>query len=171
MHGSAPKYHHRFVGGNFRLDPVQAVVLTIKLRHLPEWHAARRENALLYDELFHAHGLVDDGFVVPPRTVYSELAEEAGAPADHHVFNQYVIRAKNRDNLVRHLQSRQVGVEIYYPIPLHKQECVATLGYNALSFPESEKASAETLALPIYPELTDAMQEYVVDQIKAFYRE
>jgi dTDP-4-amino-4,6-dideoxygalactose transaminase len=168
VHGGAPKYHHNIIGGNFRLDPIQAVVLSIKLPHLDSWHRARRDNAELYGRLFRQKGLGDD-LVSQPRAVYHSAADNPDAARDYHIYNQYVIRAKDRDALLRYLVKEGIGVEIYYPIPLHKQKCLGELGYNDLSFPEAEKAAAGTLALPIYPEMTDSMQEYVVDRIAAFY--
>lgn len=168
VHGSKPKYYHRLVGGNFRLDPVQAVVLDIKLPHLPAWHQARRENAARYRRLFAAAGLPESGRVSLPKAVYADLAGQDGA--DHHIYNQFVIRAEARDALISHLHAAGIGAEIYYPVPLHRQECVASLGYHRLSFPEAERAAQETLALPIYPELTEAMQQEVVAAVAAFYQ-
>jgi dTDP-4-amino-4,6-dideoxygalactose transaminase len=170
VHGSAPKYYHRLIGGNFRLDPIQAVVLGIKLPHLPAWHQARRDNAARYQRLFTETGLPARGAVTLPRAVYAAAAHQGGG-ADHHIYNQFVIRARNRDGLIKHLHGSGIGAEIYYPVPLHQQECVAHLGYHRLSFPEAERAARETLALPIYPELTGAMQQEVVAAIAAYYRD
>ena len=170
VHGGAPKYHHEIMGGNFRLDPIQAVVLSIKLPHLDSWHQARRENGDLYGKLFKARGLGGD-LVRLPEAVYRSEAEKLAQVPDFHIYNQYVIRAKDRDGLISYLREEGIGAEIYYPIPLHKQKCLKEMGYNGLSFPEAEKAAAETLALPIYPELTDSMQEYVVERIAAFYEQ
>ncbi len=169
VHGSAPKYYHRLIGGNFRLDPLQAVVLDIKLPHLPTWHQARRDNAGRYQRLFTEAGLLATGVVTLPHAVYGEAARRDGV-ADHHIYNQFVIRVEARDELIQHLHSSGIGAEIYYPVPLHQQECVASLGYGGLSFPAAERAAQETLALPIYPELTEAMQQEVVAAIAAFYR-
>lgn len=169
-HGSEIKYHHRLVGGNFRLDALQAAVLTVKLPHLPAWHKARRRNAEFYNHLFDRSGLIAEGLIGIPSAAYKKRAEAEEIEPDYHIYNQYVIRAAERDRLRDFLISQQVGVEVYYPVPMHKQECVAALGYDRLVFEEAEKAAAETLALPIYPELTDAMQHYVVDRIKAFYQ-
>lgn len=169
IHGGNPKYHHAVIGGNFRLDPLQAVVLDIKLKYLPAWHQARRHNGALYNRLFNESGLIARGLIKIPDAVYKELAERGPAGTDYHIYNQYVIRADRRDDLRAFLQNKRIGVEVYYPIPLHKQKCVADLGFNSLSFPEAEKAAIETLALPIYPELTDDMQQYVVDSINEFY--
>ncbi|MFO7605307.1 MAG: DegT/DnrJ/EryC1/StrS family aminotransferase [Desulfurivibrionaceae bacterium] len=168
VHGGAPKYHHDIIGGNFRLDPIQAAVLSIKLPHLDSWHQARRDNAALYGRLFSQQGLSGD-LLTQPKAVYRAAAESLEPLPDFHIYNQYVIRVKDRDALLSFLINQGIGVEIYYPIPLHKQKCLAELGYNDLSFPEAERAAADTLALPIYPEMTDSMQEYVVDRIAAFY--
>lgn len=168
VHGSAPKYHHVVVGGNFRLDPIQAVVLSIKLPHLDSWHRQRRENAERYRQLFRATGL-EDGRVKLPVAVYEAASAEAGGHPDFHIYNQFVIRAEHRDELMRYLLADGVGVEVYYPIPLHRQKCLGGLGFEELAYPVSEQAAAETLALPIFPELTAAMQERVVAGIVKFY--
>ncbi|MEJ2032110.1 MAG: DegT/DnrJ/EryC1/StrS family aminotransferase [Deltaproteobacteria bacterium] len=170
VHGSAPKYYHKLVGGNFRLDALQAAVLDRKLPHLPAWHKARRRNAEFYNRLLVDSGLVAEGKIVPPAAVYQEEAAREKIEPDYHIYNQYVIRAADRDGLRDFLARHEVGTEIYYPVPLHRQECLVGQGYDELSFPEAEKAAAETLALPVYPELTDAMQHYVVERIAAFYR-
>lgn len=168
VHGSAPKYYHRFIGGNFRLDPIQAVVLDIKLAHLPAWHQARRENAARYQRFFAESGLVERGIVSLPQAAYAAAVHQGDA-VDHHIYNQFVIRAQQRDGLLKHLHAAGIGAEIYYPVPLHQQECVANLGYHQLSFPVAERAARETLALPIYPELTETMQQEVVAAVAAFY--
>ena len=170
VHGGAPKYHHGVVGGNFRIDPIQTVVLDIKLSRLPEWHRARRRNAATYRRLFAEAGLLENGAVSLPEAVYQAEGVTAGEECDYHIYNQFVIRARERDGLLRHLISHEVGAEIYYPIPLHRQGCVAGLGYEALSFPQAERAAVETLALPIFPELTEGMQSFVVEKIAEFYR-
>lgn len=169
VHGGAPKYHHKIMGGNFRIDPIQAVVLDIKLRYLAEWHKKRRANAALYDKLFESGGLVSEGIIKPPMALYRDNVTDKKQEPDYHIYNQYVIRAKNRDGLKAFLEQQGVTTEIYYPIPLHRQECLAGMGYDDTSFPESEKAAAESLALPIYPELSVEMQEYVVEKIASFY--
>jgi dTDP-4-amino-4,6-dideoxygalactose transaminase len=153
-HGSQPKYYHKWVGGNFRLDTLQAAGLLVKLRHLEDWHAGRRENAARYDELLSG---VD------------EVATPVVADGNVSIFNQYVVRARRRDELRDHLKENGVGCEIYYPLSLHEQECFAELGYEKGDFPESEKAAAETLALPIYSELTEEQLLYVAETIKSFY--
>ncbi len=157
-HGMEPKYYHSVVGGNFRLDALQAAVLRVKLRHLDAWSAARQHNAARYDRLLGAAGLVAPERVrIPP--VF----------ASRHIFNQYVIRVPRRDELKAALQADGVATEIYYPVPLHLQACFAHLGYRPGDLPESERAARETLALPVFPELTDEQAEYVVDRIRAFF--
>lgn len=169
VHGGEPKYHHAVLGGNFRLDPIQAVALSVKLPHLPTWHAARRRNAARYQSLFAESGLVDKGEVSLPVAVYAKEAQDSDGFVDYHIYNQYVVRVRNRDALKAYLQEKGIGSEIYYPIPMHKQGCLAHLGINDLSFPEAERAALETLALPIYPELTEAMQRLVVEAIAEYY--
>jgi dTDP-4-amino-4,6-dideoxygalactose transaminase len=152
-HGAEPKYFHKRVGGNFRLDALQAAVLRVKLPHLAEWSAMRRRNADRYRRLFTEAGLIDA--VVLPT-----------CPGDReHIFNQYAIRVPDRDALRARLESAGIGTEIYYPVPFHLQECFASLGHHAGDFPQAEAASAEVLALPIYGELTEAQQRFVVDAI------
>ena len=150
-HGMNPRYHHRMIGINSRLDALQAAVLRIKLRRLKRWTEKRRENAARYRALFAETGLR------PPQVTLPE--ERKGA---YHIYNQFVIRVENRDALRDHLSRKGIGTEIYYPIPLHLQECYRDLGYKEGDFPESEQAARETLALPIFPELTAGQQRYVV---------
>jgi len=157
-HGSRPKYYHQVVGGNFRLDAMQAAVVTIKLGHLDAWTAGRQSNAKRYNSLFEEAGLVEKGFVKTPDII-----------ADRHIFNQYVIRVDGRDELRDHLKENSIGCEIYYPVPMHIQECFSYLGLSEGDMPESEKAANETLALPVYPELTDEQAKYVVDTIASFF--
>jgi len=158
VHGGKPKYYHALIGGNFRIDELQAVILNIKLPHLDEWTAGRQRNAAFYDAAL-ARAQLGDA-VRTPRA----------RPGVRHIYNQYVVRVRERDALRRHLQSAGVGTEIYYPVPLHQQQCFAYLGYSAGDYPHSERAAAETLALPIYPELTQTQLQYVVDAIAAYYR-
>jgi dTDP-4-amino-4,6-dideoxygalactose transaminase len=156
MHGMEPKYYHAIVGGNFRLDALQAAVLRVKLRHLDAWTAGRRRNAERYRELFRDAGL--EGTVsLPP--------DEPG-----HIYNQFVVRVPRRDELQAHLRSRGIGTEIYYPVPLHRQACFAELGYGEGSLPNSERAARETLALPVYPELAAEQLDHVVSSIAEFER-
>ncbi len=155
-HGSKPKYYHKIVGGNFRLDALQAAIVSAKLSHLDHWTAARQRNARRYDQLFGEAGLP----IGLPAVV-----------ADRHIFNQYVIRVSGRDELQVYLRRKAVGTEVYYPVPLHLQECFAYLGHTVGDFPESERAARETLAVPIYPELTEAQAGYVVESVRAFFDE
>ena len=157
VHGMEPKYYHQIIGGNFRLDELQAAVLVIKLKHLDAWTAARQENACFYFGAFERAGLK------------STVTLPAALPGVRHIYNQFIIRAPRRDALKAHLTKEGVGSEIYYPLPLHKQECFASLGYADGAFPESERAAAETLALPIFPELSREQLQYVVDSIARFY--
>jgi dTDP-4-amino-4,6-dideoxygalactose transaminase len=156
IHGMEPKYYHHMVGGNFRMDEVQAAVLRVKAPHLAAWTEARRINAARYVRMFGDVGL-HDRVVLPSE------------PRDRrHVFNQFVIRAPDRDGLKRHLDARGIGSEIYYPVPLHLQPCFADLGHRAGDFPHAERAAKESLAIPIYGELSVEQQQAVVDAIAAF---
>lgn len=166
-HGAEPKYYHSRVGGNFRLDPVQAVVLSIKLDHLETWHADRRRNAALYRQFFHEAGLIDDP-VKLPQAVYAAIDE--ADQHNHHIYNQFVILVPERDALRQYLQDHSIGSEIYYPLCLHQQECLKSDTYGKLSFPVAEYAAAHSLALPIFPELSPDQLAYVVATIKQFYR-
>ena len=164
VHGSKPKYYHKLIGGNFRLDTIQAAVLNIKLNYLDEWTRKRQENAIRYGELFKRSGLVDRENVRLPAPVYRESGVR-----HYHIYNQFVLRVDRRDALVAFLKQKEIGVEIYYPVPFHLQECFEYLGYREGDFPESERAAKETIALPIYPELTREQQAEVVDAVTAFY--
>ena len=157
VHGMEPKYHHHEVGFNSRIDALQAAILRVKLRHLDAWTDARRAVASTYADLFKEAN-------VSAATLPIE------AEGCHHVYNQYVVRvpADLRDALRAHLASRRVGTEIYYPIPLHLQACFASLGHKIGDFPESERAANETIALPMYPELTESAQAHVVGAIAEF---
>lgn len=159
VHGSKPKYYHHVVGGNFRLDAIQAAVLRIKLRYLDGWAEGRRRNAARYDTLLAEAGLVERGLVTLPFR----------APDAHHIFNQYVIRAQDRDGLQAHLNARGIGNNVYYPHPLHLQPCFADLDHGPGDFPHAEQACAEVLALPIYPELPADDLARVVAAITGFY--
>ncbi len=159
MHGMEPKYYHRIVGGNFRLDALQAAVLLAKLPHLEAWTNRRQANAARYDRLFREAGLA-----APTGPLGLPVAG-----AGRHVFNQYVFRAPRRDALMAFLKARQIGCEVYYPLALHMQACFASLGYREGDFPESERAARETLAIPVYPELSDEQASAVVDAIRSFF--
>jgi dTDP-4-amino-4,6-dideoxygalactose transaminase len=157
VHGGKPKYFHSVIGGNFRIDELQAAVLRVKLRYLDEWTAGRQRNARFYDGAFAASL---KGKVTTPHVV----------PGCRHIFNQYVIRVAQRDALRDHLAQRNVGTEVYYPVPLHLQKCFDYLGYKPGDFPESERAAHETLALPIYPELSQEQLSQVVTSIDEFFK-
>jgi dTDP-4-amino-4,6-dideoxygalactose transaminase len=157
-HGMEPKYYHHIVGGNFRLDALQAAVLRVKLPHLDAWTAGRQRNAARYRALFEEAKLTD--------TV--RLPVEARHRT--HIYNQFVVRVPRRDALKAHLDAARIGTEIYYPVPFHLQKCFASLGYARGAFPQAEAAAQDSLALPIYPELTEAQQATVVDAIRDFYQ-
>ncbi|MEO5718857.1 MAG: DegT/DnrJ/EryC1/StrS family aminotransferase [Chthoniobacterales bacterium] len=162
QHGMEPRYFHHVIGGNFRLDAIQAAILRIKLPHLDGWSAARRKVADVYREEFTGRGLTDQ------LTLPAEPYRDRGL-TNHHIYHQYVIRTPRRDDLQKHLTAREIGSAIYYPLGLHEQKCFAHLGYRAGDLPETEKAAQETLALPIYPELTREMQQEVVTAIAEFF--
>jgi dTDP-4-amino-4,6-dideoxygalactose transaminase len=170
-HGSKPKYYHQVIGGNFRLDALQAAVISVKLRYLDDWTAARQRNAARYDRLFAESGLkVADTSCCPTKASGSEAADlyVPKVTTSRHIFNQYVIRLSRRDKLKAALDSKGVGTEIYYPVPMHLQACFAYLGQAVGSFPESEGAANETLALPIYPELGEHQARHVVQCVRDF---
>ncbi len=158
QHGMEPRYYHQDIGGNFRLDAIQAAILKIKLPYLNEWSAARRAVADVYGAELTERGLTDR------LTLPAEPYRERGL-INHHIYHQYVIRTPQRDALQKHLAAREIGSAIYYPLGLHEQKCFAHLGYRAGDLPETEKAALGTLALPIYPELSREMQGAVVDAI------
>jgi len=151
-HGSKPKYYHEFIGGNFRLDPIQAAALLVKLPYLNEWSEARRKNAAYYNKKF-------EGTVVQVPYINPDCVT---------IYNQYVIRVPRRDEVVAHLKENNIGCEIYYPVTMHLQKCFAYLGYREGDFPEAEKAAKEVMALPIYPELTDEMKDCVAETILSY---
>ncbi len=157
VHGGRTKYHHDMVGGNFRLDAIQAAVVAVKLKYLDQWTSARQRNADRYRSLFREYEL--DSFISLPTQKQAR-----------HIYNQFVIAVEDqRNKLKQYLLENQIGVEVYYPVPLHLQPCFANLGYREGDFPVAEKAAESTLALPIYPELTADQQEYVVRKIKRFF--
>jgi dTDP-4-amino-4,6-dideoxygalactose transaminase len=158
-HGAEVKYFHDEVGGNFRLDTIHAAVLAVKLKYLDEWTAARQANAAFYTKAIQSNRALRSA-IVPPPVVQSR-----------HIFNQYVIRCKDREALKDFLKIRQIGTEVYYPVPMHLQKCFAELGHRKGDFPHSEEAALTTLALPIYPELTEVQKHYVVDTLAAFAAE
>jgi len=173
VHGMDPKYYHKFIGGNFRIDALQAAVLSVKLPHLDAWSARRRENAALYTELFRSHGVSEGAGrtaydaknrVLLPASVYS-----SSGVLNHHIYNQYVIRTERRDALRAHVTAKGIGNDIYYPVPFHAQECFRPLGQGN-DFPVSNRAAAESLALPIFPELTREQIEYVAASVAEFLK-
>jgi dTDP-4-amino-4,6-dideoxygalactose transaminase len=161
-HGSSRRYQHKEIGWNCRMDAIQAAILRVKLAHIEAWNQQRRQRAATYDRL-----LADAGFV--SKKSDSQVKALQTSPKAFHVFHQYVIRVARRDELRKFLGDRKIGTEVYYPIPLHLQPCFAYLGYSAGDLPESERAAAEVLALPMFPELTEAEQERVVESIAEFY--
>ncbi len=173
-HGMAPKYHHSFVGGNFRLDAIQAAVLNVKFPHLEKWHDARRRNANLYTKLFIEAGLATEegktAFdekekVLLPKPVYRNYGNH-----NYHIYNQYCIYVEKRDELRQFLSENSIGTEVYYPVPFHRQECFKYLNPNDDMFPVANQLAATTVALPIFPELTEEQINYVVDKIAEFIK-
>ena len=162
VHGGERKYYHRVIGGNFRLDPIQAAVIRVKLPHLNEWHNQRQDNAKHYNKLFAEKDLC--GKVKLPFVGHSENLQNP------HIYNQYVIRAQRRDELQSFLAENEIASEVYYPLPFHLQECFLYLGGKPGDFPVSEEVAEEVLALPVYPGMTKEMQETVVEQIGNFYQ-
>jgi dTDP-4-amino-4,6-dideoxygalactose transaminase len=172
VHGGKPKYYHKIIGGNFRLDAIQAAVLIVKLPHLNSWSEKRRKNAELYTKCFIELGLAScEGItelsnkekVLLPKAIYKDTGYE-----NYHIYNQYVIRVEKRDELRKHLMEKEIGTEIYYPVPFHKQECFASLKprFEKTNFINAEKAADKSIALPIYPDLTDEQIKYVVNCIE-----
>ncbi len=161
-HGMEPRYFHPLIGGNFRIDALQSAVLGIKLPHLDTWSSGRRERAAFYRRKIARAGL--DAHLTLPLESFP-----VADTSRHHIYNQFILRTSRRDALRAHLTARGIGTEIYYPLPLHQQECFAYLGYKAGDFPESERAASETLALPIFPELTAAEQAEVVAALTEFF--
>jgi dTDP-4-amino-4,6-dideoxygalactose transaminase len=162
QHGMEPRYYHHFIGGNFRLDEIQAAILGVKLPHLDEWSAGRRRIADNYREEFDRLNLT--GRITLPAEPYRNRGL-----VNHHIYHQYVIRTPQRDALQAHLTQKEIGTAVYYPLPLHEQECFRYLRYGAGDFPETERAAHETLALPMYPELSREAQRYVVESIAEFF--
>lgn len=174
VHGGKPKYYHKVIGGNFRIDEIQAAVLNVKLPFLDDWSEKRRQNAKLYTQFFINAGLAEDegklifdekNKVLLPKAVYIKADVK-----NYHIYNQYIIRVEKRDELRKYLGEKEIGTEIYYPVPFHRQECFANLHCNDADFPVSNKAASDTIALPIFPELTEAQLKFVVDSIAEFIK-
>jgi dTDP-4-amino-4,6-dideoxygalactose transaminase len=159
-HGMEVRYYHKWVGGNFRIDALQSAVLSVKLPHLDSWSAGRRARAAAYRRAFTEKHL--------PLTLPEEPWSGSGS-ANHHIYNQFILRTRDRDRLRAHLTAAGIGSEIYYPLSLHQQECFKDLGYREGDFPESERAARETIALPIFPELSAAQQDYVIEKVVEFF--
>jgi dTDP-4-amino-4,6-dideoxygalactose transaminase len=174
VHGAYPKYYHKFIGGNFRIDAIQSAVINVKLPHLDGWSEQRRKNAETYNKLFMEAGLAEEtgktkfdekNKVLLPKSVYKDSGVK-----NYHIFNQYIIRVAKRDELRKFLSENEIGNEIYYPVPFHLQECFANLGYRKGDFPVAEFAANTSIALPIYPELSRDQIEFVVSKIKEFIK-
>lgn len=174
VHGGKPKYYHKVIGGNFRIDALQAAIISVKLPHLDAWSEKRRKNAETYTRNFIAAGLAEEegkttfdgkNKVLLPKAVYKDSPAK---PKNYHIYNQYIIRVEDRDGLRAFLGEQKIGTEIYYPVPFHLQECFANLGYSKGDFPYSEMSADTSIALPIYPELTDEQLKFVVDKIQEY---
>ncbi|MBN2570805.1 MAG: DegT/DnrJ/EryC1/StrS family aminotransferase [Ignavibacteriales bacterium] len=172
MHGAEPKYYHKIIGGNFRLDALQAAVIRVKLKYLDSWSQRRRENADLYTKLFIENNLAEEARkinldaknkVLLPKAIYKD-----GKLRNYHIYNQYIIQVEKRDELREFLTNEEIGTEIYYPVPFHRQECFAELKYNDSDFPVSNFVAEHSLALPVFPELTEEQIKFVVEKIKEF---
>jgi len=174
VHGGEPKYYHHVIGGNFRIDALQAAVLRVKLPHLNSWSQKRRENAAVYKNAFIAHGLAEETgkvkFDSKNKVLLPKAAYENSGHTNHHIYNQYIIRVEKRDELRAFLAKNEIASEIYYPVPFHLQKCFDYLGYKKGDFPNAEFAADKSIALPIFPELTDEQIEFVVEIIAEFVK-
>ncbi len=181
VHGMEPKYYHKVIGGNFRLDSIQAAVLRVKLPHLDKWSDKRRNNAALYTKYFMESGLAneegkttfdDNNKVLLPKAVYKPSDEQMknGLLKNYHIYNQFVIRVEKRDELLEYMKKKDIGCEVYYPVPFHRQECFSYLDSKDVDFPHSNNAAKNSIALPIYPELSDEQIKFVVDTIAKFMK-
>ena len=172
VHGSKPKYYHKIIGGNFRLDALQAGVLNVKLPYLDTWSSKRRQNADLYTKLFIKNGLAEEtgrtSFNVSNKVLLPKAVYKENGLKNYHIYNQYVIRVEKRDELKKFLQEKEIATEIYYPVPFHKQECYAERNLNLNDYPVANDAADKSMALPIYPELTTEQISFIVDSIKQF---
>lgn len=174
VHGGKPKYYHKMIGGNFRLDAIQAAVLNVKLPHLDNWSQRRRENADLYTQLFIAAGVAEaEGKIIYDRknkVLLPKAVYRTSGAKNHHIYNQYVIRVEKRDALRKYLTDKQIGNEVYYPVPFHRQECFGYLGEKDTDFPNANAQAEQSLAVPIYPELTKEQISEVVNAITEFVK-
>ena len=172
VHGGKPKYYHKVIGGNFRLDAIQAAVLSVKLPHLDSWSQKRRENAEYYTQLFSEAGLAEREGVLKfdgkNRVLLPEPVYRKSGLTNYHIYNQYIIRIEKRDTLRNYLTEKEIATEIYYPVPFHRQECFAYLKSRDTDYPQSNFAAEHSLALPIFPELTREQMEYVIGSISDF---
>ena len=175
VHGGSPKYYHKIIGGNFRIDAIQAAVLNVKLPYLDSWSEKRRKNAEMYNNLFVEKGLAEEtgktefnnkNKILLPKAIY-----KSDSLKNYHIYNQYIIRVQQRDNLREFLTKNEIMTEIYYPVPFHLQECFANLGYMKGDFPVSESIADSSLALPIYPELSKEQIEFVAGKIIEFIKD
>jgi len=164
VQGGKPKYYHKILGGNFRLDTIQAAVLNVKLPYLDRWTSLRQTHAQKYEQLFQESGLMEESTIRLPEAVY-----KSSGVRNYHIYNQFVIGVPKRDELRAFLKEKGIGSEVYYPVPFHLQECFTGLGYKNGDFPIAERACKELIALPVFPELTTCQQEYVVSTVKEFY--
>ncbi len=174
VHGAEPKYYHKVIGGNFRLDAIQAAVLKIKLPHLDNWSKKRRENAEAYNKFFIGSGLAEQtgkiSFDSKNKVLLPKPVFQSDSIKNYHIYNQYIIRVEDRDKLRGYLTKNEIGTEIYYPVPFHLQECFSNLNYKPGDFPLAERAADTCLALPIYPELSKDQIEFVVSKINEFLK-
>ncbi|MHB8904644.1 MAG: DegT/DnrJ/EryC1/StrS family aminotransferase [Melioribacteraceae bacterium] len=174
VHGMEPKYYHKMMGGNFRLDALQAAVLRVKLPHLDSWSAKRRENADTYSKYFVEAGLAtEEGMLVfdsQNKVLLPKAVYKTSGFKNHHIYNQYIIRVENRDSLINYLRQKEIGCEIYYPVPFHRQECFAYLKCKDEDYPVSNNAATSSIALPIYSELSNEQIKFVVDSIAEFMK-
>lgn len=172
VHGGVEKYYHKIIGGNFRLDALQAAVISVKLPHLDVWSEARRRNAQLYSKLFIETGLAEEegriNFDERNKILLPQAAYKHEGVKNYHIYNQFIIRVKKRNELKAFLTENNIGNEIYYPVPFHMQECFSFLGHKKGDFPVSESLADSTLALPVFPELTEEQIKYVVEKIREF---
>lgn len=174
VHGGDPKYYHKVIGGNFRMDAIQAAIISVKLPHLNSWSEGRRKNANLYTKLFIENSLATKTggtkFSSAEKVLLPAAVYENSGHKNHHIYNQYCIRVEKRDELRKYLSEKNIGTEIYYPVPFHQQECFKYLGYKDGEFPLSEFSAQHSVALPIYPELSASQIEYVVTTIAEFFK-